>query len=144
MRPRRYTKSKWQKKGISEAGAALAEFALVALVFFILFFGIIEFSRAMFMYHHLAHAAREGSRYAIVHGSTSMSPVDNNAVRDYVRSITPLDPNNLNVATTWQDGNNDPGSRVKVMVTYDFRFSIPVWFGTNIPLASTSEMVISY
>ena len=33
-------------------------------------------------------------------------------------------------------------SRVRVLVTYDFRFSLPVWFGINIPLASTSEMVV--
>jgi len=144
MRPRRYTKAKWRKKGISEAGAAVVEFALVAFVFFIFFFGILEFSRAMFMYHHLAHAAQEGTRYAIVHGSTSGSPVDNNAVADYVKSITPLDPNNLNVTATWPDGDNEPKHRVIVTVTYNFKFTLPTLFNFDIPMGSSSEMVISY
>jgi len=144
MRPRRYTKAEREKRGVSKAGAAAVEFALVATIFFILFFGIIEFSRLMLMYHHVGNAAREGTRYAIVHGSASGSPVNNDNVVNYVRSISPIDPNNVNVSTTWPDGNNNPKSRVRVLVTYDFRFSLPVWFGINIPLASTSEMVISY
>ena len=145
MRPRRSTEAESRKKGISKDGAALTEFALVALVFFILFFGIIEFSRLMLMYHHVGNAAREGSRYAIVHGSTSPdSTADETDVRNYVRSISPLDPNNVNVTTTWPDGNKEPGSRVNVTVNYPFTFILSIWFGSGIPLTSTSQMVISY
>ena len=145
MRKRRYTKHDWRKKGISKDGAALTEFALVALVFFILFFGIIEFSRLMLMYHHVGNAAREGSRYAIVHGSTSPESTANETdVRNYVRSMSPLDPTKVFVTTMWPDGNNEPGSKVIVRVDYPFTFTLPIWFGSGIPLKSTSQMVISY
>jgi hypothetical protein len=49
----------------------MAEFALVAPMFFILLFAIIEAGR--FIYHSeiLNNAAREGARYAIIHGSNA-------------------------------------------------------------------------
>jgi hypothetical protein len=52
-------------------GQALVEFALVAPLFFILIFGIIEAARFTFYYEILNHAAREGARYAIVHGGNA-------------------------------------------------------------------------
>jgi Flp pilus assembly protein TadG len=48
-------------------GQALAEFALVAPLFFLLLFGIIEAGRFVFYTEVLANATREGARYAIVH-----------------------------------------------------------------------------
>lgn len=55
-------------------GQALAEFALVAPVFFLLLFGIIEGGRFILFYQALHNATREGARYAIVHGSNSSCP----------------------------------------------------------------------
>lgn len=49
-------------------GQALAEFALVAPIFFVLLFGIIEGGRFILYYETLNNATREGARYAIVHG----------------------------------------------------------------------------
>ena len=144
MRPRRYTKAKWRKKGISKNGAALTEFALIAVIFFVLFFAIIDFCRLMLMYHYVGNAARAGTRYAIVHGSSSLSPASDVDVKNYIKANSPLDGNNDNVVTTWPDGNNDPGSRVNVRVDYPFTFTLPIWFGPPITLSSQSEMVISY
>lgn len=53
------------------AGQAMVEFALVAPIFFILLFGIIEGGRFIFFYEALNHATREGARYAIIHGSNA-------------------------------------------------------------------------
>ena len=103
MRPRRSTEFEWRKKGISKDGAAFVEFALVAPVFLMLLFGIIEFSRLMLMYHHVGNAARDGSRYAIVHGSTSLANATAADVENYVRSKSPVDPNNVLVTTEWQN-----------------------------------------
>ena len=145
MRPRRSTEAESRKKGISQDGSAMVEFALMAPVFLLLIFGIIEFSRVLLMYHHVGNAAREGSRYAIVHGSTdNTATADEDDVRNYVRSISPLDPNNVNVSAEWPDGNKNPKSHVLVTVTYNFQFTLPALFGSGIPLTSTSEMVISY
>jgi Flp pilus assembly protein TadG len=146
MRTRRDTKFGW-RNGISEdgsAGQAIVEFALVATVFFILLFGIIEFSRLMLMYHHVGNVAREGSRYAIVHGSDSLANATAADIENYVKSISPVDPNNLTVTTEWQDPNHEPKSWVRVQVNYNFKFIVPILYNSNIPLGSTSQMVISY
>jgi Flp pilus assembly protein TadG len=47
-------------------GAAMVEFALIALLFFMLLFGIIEFARAFFTYNTLVEATRRGARVAAV------------------------------------------------------------------------------
>src|SRR6185295_11724401 len=52
-------------------GQALAEFALVAPIFFLVLFAVIEAGRFMFYYETLNNATREGARYAIVHGVNS-------------------------------------------------------------------------
>jgi Flp pilus assembly protein TadG len=52
-------------------GQAMVEFALIAPLFFFLLFSIIEFGRAVYYIQMLNNAAREGARFAIVHGSNS-------------------------------------------------------------------------
>ncbi len=53
-------------------GQALVEFALLAPVFFLVLFAIIEAGRFMFYYEILNNATREGARYAIVNGANSL------------------------------------------------------------------------
>lgn len=55
-------------------GQAVPEFALVAPIFFLLLFGVIEAGRLVFFYEALSNATRAGARYAIVHGSNSACP----------------------------------------------------------------------
>jgi Flp pilus assembly protein TadG len=55
-------------------GQAMVEFALVAPIFFLMLFAIIEGGRFIFYYEMLNNATREGARYAIVHGSNSSCP----------------------------------------------------------------------
>src|SRR5262245_11395129 len=55
-------------------GQAMVEFALVAPLFFFLLFSLIEFGRAIYYIQMLNNAAREGARYAIVHGAESGCP----------------------------------------------------------------------
>jgi Flp pilus assembly protein TadG len=55
-------------------GQALTEFALIAPIFFLTLFAIIEFGRAVYTIQMLNNAAREGARYAIVHGASSSGP----------------------------------------------------------------------
>jgi hypothetical protein len=50
------------------------EFALVAPMLFLLILGIIEAGRFIFFQEMLGNSAREGARYAIVHGSDSGCP----------------------------------------------------------------------
>ena len=52
----------------------MVEFAIVAPLFFLVLFAIIEFGWYVYQVQTLNDAAREGTRYAIVHGSTSLCP----------------------------------------------------------------------
>lgn len=54
----------------SERGAAMVEMALVLPIVILLFLGMIDFGRAIFLYNNLANAAREGARY----GSAKLNP----------------------------------------------------------------------
>jgi Flp pilus assembly protein TadG len=52
-------------------GAAAVEFALIAPVFFLMVFGMIEFGRAIMVEQVITNAAREGARLAVLDGSTA-------------------------------------------------------------------------
>ncbi len=60
-----------------ERGTTVAEFAMVALLFFTLIFGIIEFGRMLFTHNSLADATRRGARYAVLHPSSNAADVKN-------------------------------------------------------------------
>ncbi len=53
------------------SGQAMVEFALIAPLFFALLFAIIEFGRMVYIQQMLNNSAREGARYAIVHGAAT-------------------------------------------------------------------------
>jgi TadE-like protein len=55
-------------------GQALVEFALVVPIFLVLLLGIFDFGRVVWASNSLASAAREGARFAIVHGGSPMDP----------------------------------------------------------------------
>lgn len=52
-----------------ERGSTVAEFAMAAMIFFMLIFGIIEFARLLYTHNALNDAARRGARYAVLHGN---------------------------------------------------------------------------
>src|SRR5437870_11099901 len=101
-----------------QRGSAIVEFTLVALMFFSLVFGLVEFGRALFAYSTIASAAREGVRYATVHGSESKQPATTDDISAYVRTKA-VGLNNVVVAVTWLP-TNTPGSTVRVQVRYTF------------------------
>jgi len=78
----------------SERGSSLVEFALVLTVLFMLIFGIIDFSRAVYAYNFLSSAASAGARYAMVRGATCTTwttacPAAASDVTTYVQGIVP-------------------------------------------------------
>lgn len=58
-------------------GAALVEFAVVSIVFFMFLFGIVEFAQIVWINSMLDSAAREGARYAAVHTSDGSALTNN-------------------------------------------------------------------
>jgi Flp pilus assembly protein TadG len=107
--------------GSRSPGQALVEFALVAPIFLLLLFSIIDFGRAVYYIQALNNAAREGARYAIVHGGNSVSPsgpmppqipvvpnpYDPNGnyviqtVKDYAVGVIQANPADFVVAVSW-------------------------------------------
>ena len=51
----------------NERGTTIAEFAVVALLFFIIIIGIIEFGRLLYTHNALTDATRRGARFAALH-----------------------------------------------------------------------------
>ena len=51
-----------------QRGAALVEYAFVFIILFSLIFGISGFGHALYVYHAVNHAAKEGTRWAAVNG----------------------------------------------------------------------------
>src|SRR5260370_13600340 len=63
--------AKGVKGMMDDAGSALVEMALSSTILFAMFFGVFQISMASYSLHYVSDAAREGSRFAIVRGSTS-------------------------------------------------------------------------
>lgn len=106
---------------------ALIEFALVLPIFLLIALGLIDLSRAVWQENTLAYAAREGTRYAIVHGtggSPIVFPGSHQEVKDVVRSAAVGVPN-VTVTVTWPDLRGptpcyERGCRVQVDATAPF------------------------
>ncbi len=155
---RMHQSSRSLKKRFGEEGSSLAEFALVAVVFFTLLFGLLDFGYALYVYHFVSYAARDATRYAIVRGAACTTfntacPAAASDVQNYLEStaLPPgINPSNMTVTTTWPGGNpgcsgatNSPGCVVKVNVKYNFSSFIPFVPQVNSLMSSTSQMVIS-
>lgn len=111
--------------GSDEGGQSLVEFALVVPVMFMLIFGLIDVGRAVWQSNTLAYATREATRYAIVHGAGSASPVPycsscTNATITAVVEQNAIGVSGITVTVGYPDGNNDRGSRVFVDATAPF------------------------
>jgi Flp pilus assembly protein TadG len=122
-----------------ERGSQIMEVALVAPLFFMLMFGITEFGRAIWLFGSISHAAREGTRYAIVRGGESGRAATEDEIQTFVRNVIGL--SDAQVTTTW-DPDNMPGSVVEVTVQLPFDPIFPVM--PSVPLSSTSRLVISF
>jgi Flp pilus assembly protein TadG len=98
----------------------MVEFALVStLVFIPIVFGIVEFGRVVWAKDMVTAAAREGVRYAIVHGSSSGGTVaDSTSIANYVKGRTQLAP--ITVRSAWTTAGKNPGDTVTVTVEYSY------------------------
>ncbi|MGH9415581.1 MAG: TadE/TadG family type IV pilus assembly protein [Terriglobales bacterium] len=127
----------------------MVEFALVAPLVMALMFGMVEMGLALYTYHFVASAARQGARYAIVRGAkcdswASACPASASDVQTYVRSLDPgaIDASSLNVTTSWSP-DNSPGNRVTVTVQYAFGLNVPFISAATLTMHSSSQMVVS-
>ena len=165
VRPgRRGIRSWWR----DEAGATLVETALSLTLLLAVLFGVLEGSLVVYSYHFISEAAREGTRYAAVRGSTfttdcttpgfanCVAQGGNNAgdIATYVENLgyPGIATSKMAVNSTWLtssggacgtvDTCKTPGDIAKVTVTYTFPFSFPFVSLPAFTMKSTSEMVV--
>jgi Flp pilus assembly protein TadG len=141
------------------SGFAATESVLVLPTLFFLILATVVGGYGIFRYQQIAMLAREGSRYASVHGgqyqqetgNTAATPQDvyNNAI---LPLATSLDLSQLSYSVTWNTSNmpytlntdyeNPTGNTVTVTVSYNW---FPeVYLAGPITLSSTSTVPMSY
>jgi Flp pilus assembly protein TadG len=82
----RTRKRRGRRKPSGGRGKTFVEFGLIASAFLVICFLIMWLSLAVYAYNSVSYLAREGSRYAAVHGTDSKQPVTTvSAVTTFVR-----------------------------------------------------------
>jgi Flp pilus assembly protein TadG len=156
-----------QQPSSSERGAVAIEFALSAIVLFVLVFGCIGVAMAFYTYEVVNQYARDASRFAIVHGNGCNSPINGNcsigtgatantALKTYLNNqILPgINGPNLTVTTnyTFAPGAtacnvpttcNGAGDQVTVTIAYPYLYNIPFIPTRLITMSASSTMIIS-
>ena len=125
-----------------ERGTSAVEFALVMPIFVLIIIGVLEISRAIWIHGTVAHAAREGTRYAMVRGAENKEPVTAADVQSYVQAKAGYGTS-TQVTTTWNP-DNKPGSIVQVNVQYEFKSLASILPIGPLALSSSSRMVIAH
>jgi len=111
-----------------ERGQAVIEFALSAGFLVILTVSMLELTMFVYNYTVLTDAAKEGVRYAVVHGSSGSNPSGPGAseevtstIRAFLAaSVHDVSTTSVDVDVEYPDGTNDPGNRVRVSVSYPY------------------------
>jgi Flp pilus assembly protein TadG len=147
-----------------DGAASLVEFAFSVSILLALIMGTMVMSLALYSFHYISNAAREGARYAMVRGSNCSTygnlaadcPLaSSSALQTYVRNLgfPIINTSNLTVTTTWSANGstwasspaskNLPNDYVKVVVTYTTPVNIPFVSSRNLSFSSTSVAVIA-
>lgn len=121
-----------------ERGATVAEFAVIAGVFFMLIIGIIEFGRLFYTHNALTDAARRGARYAVLHekdapcvknvvvyGETHINPNTCAPAGGATPLINGLAATNVNVVYDPSDYDLNNGTATVSITGYTFNLGIP-------------------
>jgi len=133
----------------SEDGQAMVEFAITFSILIGFVFAFMELCMMLYSYDMISECAREGTRYAIVHGASCLTPTNASCtvtaanVNSYVSGLGWANPGgHMIVATSYPDNNENPGSRVQVTVTYSFPIMLSWAPAGSISMQSSSQMYI--
>jgi Flp pilus assembly protein TadG len=133
----------------SRRGQALVEFALVAPIFCLILFSIIEAGRFIFFYEVLNNAAREGARYAIVHGENSFDPTGpphDPSGADVIARVRQAAfgvlGSGVTVTPTWTT-TNERGMTVTIHASYTYSSVIPLVPLPPITVEAESSLVVN-
>jgi Flp pilus assembly protein TadG len=133
----------------SHRGQALVEFALVAPIFFLVLFSIVEAGRFIYYYEILNNATREGARYAIVHGENSFDPTGPphdpsgaDVITKVRQSAVGMAGPALTVTPTWIT-TNERGMTVNVTASYTYSSLIPLVPLPSVTVEAESSLVVN-
>ena len=121
-----------------QAGQSTVEFALTIVIVMVMLFGAIELIVMIYTYNVLADAAKEGVRYAIVHGTgvgaancsgpggggVSCSDSTGANIQSAVSNYTTLSFHNsaaMVVTPSFPDSSSAAPSRVRVTISYVYQ-----------------------
>lgn len=113
----------------NQRGAAAVEFALVAIVFFMLLIGIVEMGRVLFTWNAMVEATRYGARVAVV------CPKDDPAILSRMQLIMPA-LTAANVSVSYVPSGCTVANCQQVSVSIQ---NVPV--STLIPVSAATIMV---
>ena len=124
----------------NERGATLVEFAIVATVFLMAMFAVVEFGRILWVHNALTDAARRGARYAVLHSEADKPKVKNVVVYGDPNGGTVPLVENLSTTNVDVDYSNFGVSTGTVTVSvnrYEFHLVLPLLV-TSIQMPSYS------
>jgi Flp pilus assembly protein TadG len=130
--------AKYSARQHRQRGQAAVEFALVVVFLVVLLVSILEMTMFIYTYAALTNAAKEGVRYAIVHGasagatvtdtvkslSTPCATAASGSLLSTVQKYAALSLHNgssIAINACYPDGDNKPGSAVQVSVSYPYQ-----------------------
>jgi hypothetical protein len=143
-----------------ESGGSMVEIALSSTVLLAVLICMLQICLVLYAYCCTAMAAREGTRFAIVRGSScnsfaSYCPAAKADIQAYIQGLQfpAVNAASFGVTTTYSaypSGTcspsascNNPGNLVKIQVTYSYPISLPMVSKMTFSLSSTSQMIIS-
>jgi Flp pilus assembly protein TadG len=138
-----------KKDQLKRRGVSAVEAAIVYPVTILLLLGTVVLGLGVFRYQQLQSLAREGARYASVHGpqyaaDTGSAYATNSSVLTYIETLAVgLDNTKLSCTVTW---NPSPPtvttpSTVTVQLTYDW---VPEGYFQSMTLTASSVMPVTY
>jgi Flp pilus assembly protein TadG len=156
-----------QRGARGEEGSAIMETAMSSIILLTFMFGVIEAGFALYSYHFVSEAAREGTRYAIVRGSLAGATncaapgpptciAQSADIQTYVKGLgfPGINPGNMTVTPTWSayaNGSscpggggpcNSPGNLITIQVQYSFPLTVPFIPAHTYAMSSTAAMII--
>ena len=126
-------------------GAAAVEFAIVAPLFFLMVFGLIEFGRAVMVQQVIVNAAREGARVAVLDSPTPTHNTVVSKVQTYLQTggIPAAAATAAGVVTITPNEPTTAGYGQPVTVTVQIPFSSVSWLPTPMFLGASTKLTAS-
>lgn len=137
----------------SRRGSTVVEFTLVFILFLVLLLGVVEIGGAVWTYTTVAFAARQGARFAMIHGSANpvLDGGGNDITDTQVEAVVQanavgLDPSKIVVDPPTWTPDRSRGSIVELQVSYPYTLFVSplVLPQTTLDLKTTARVVVAY